>query len=77
MVGASGVTVRNNLITKVTGTGMGSGRGISCDNGNFSVGNTIVNASYGVLGGLYQNNLCYGCLTPFFSGKDGGGNVSQ
>ncbi len=71
-VGGAGVTVQGNVVSNVTASG--SAYGVYANTGCFVRQNTISNASYGVVGGKYQDNLTANCTTPFLNGTDAGGN---
>ena len=71
-----GVRIENNNIGDVTALGSATSYGISADDGDFIIGNTISNCTYGVDFGKYQNNLTAAdtVVYPFADGIDAGGN---
>ena len=90
---APGSTVTNCKFTQISSSGVlvhGPGStvqgcvlsqigsvGVLLDAGSFALQNSISNAPYGVLYGLYKDNVASGCATPFAYGTDGGGNASN
>ena len=69
-----GVRIENNNISNVTGIGTSPGVGISAASTDFTIGNTISNATIGISGGKYLNNLTAGCSTSFTGGTNATGN---
>ena len=67
-----GIRIENNTISSVTPTGTADGYGIECLSADFTIGNSISNATYAIYmytGGKNLNNLTSNCSsTPFLGG---------
>lgn len=67
----AGATIEGNVVSSITGT---PSTGILAGTGSFVRQNTVSNATTGVSGGKYQDNLTANCTTTYTGGIDAGGN---
>ena len=70
----AGVTVQGCTIGSVTVAAGYSSYCISAVPGSFARQNELSGTTYGVLGGIYQDNLAHNCTNAFSGGTDAGGN---
>ena len=71
-VQGTGVTIQGNSVSSFTAA---TSTCIYAETGNFARQNQVSNATYGVDGCIYQDNLAHNCPNAFAQGTDGGGNV--
>ncbi len=75
----TGIRVSGNAVTNITAPSGHTGTGIEVDPsdtsaGGFIYGNQISGATYGIIGGKYQQNLTTSCSTSLSNGIDAGQN---
>lgn len=73
--GSIGATVKGCIFTGFTVASGGTSFGIYSGSGSYERENQISGAGYGIIYGIYQDNLAYNCITPFSAGTDAGGNT--
>ena len=75
----TGIRITGHSVSSLTAAAHGTATGIEVDPSNTGMGgfvfsNQISGATYGIIGGKYQQNLTDNCTTPMSNGTDAGLN---